>query len=127
VNAVVDSLSSSLIWLLVAAVVVAVVAFIASRPAWLATLGRWVDELFGSSSDLPAPVNRRSRWVERHLVTLRVAGVAVAVVVLLVAPKTWSWLLLVVLALVAYELLLTAFGIGERAAEAGEEAEPPGG
>lgn len=110
-DSVVAGLRGLLAWLLVIAAVVAAVAFVATRTGWLTKLGDWVEELFGVASDLPSPQTKASRWLERHLDWMRTGGVAVAVVALLLAPRTWSWLLLVALALLAYELLLTVWAV----------------
>ncbi len=111
VDSVVAGLRDFFVWLLVIAAIVGGVAFVATRTDWLARLSDRVEELFGVASDLPSPQTRVSDWLERNLAWMRSGGVAVAVVVLLLVPKTWSWLLLVVLALAAYELLLAVWAV----------------
>jgi hypothetical protein len=129
VSSIVDSAIAGLrdffVWLIVGAALVAVVAYVGSRPGWMEALGRWVAELFGVASDLATPQSRASRWLSSHLDALRAGGVGVAVVAMLIAPKTFSWMLLVVLVLVAYELLLTVWAVSARVDE--KQPETPGG
>ena len=113
VTSAVDKLATYLVWLIVLAVVVAVAAVIGTRPKWLDSAGRSVARLFRVSSDPSAPPTRTALWLAKYLDILKIAGVGVAVVVMLVIPKTWWWMLIVILALVAYELLLIVWAVGE--------------
>ncbi len=106
------SLNGFLAWIAVAGVIVAVAAFLAGRPAWLDAMGRGFAGLFGVASDLSTPDTRAGRWIAEHLDVLRVAGIAVAVVVLLFVTGSVAGVLVVVLALVVYELALTTYGVG---------------
>ena len=113
VTSAVDKLATYLVWLIVLAVVVAVAAVIGTRPKWLDSAGRSVARLFRVSSDPSAPPTSTALWLAKYLDIMKIAGVGVAVVVMLVIPKTWWWLLIVILALVAYELLLIVWAVGE--------------
>lgn len=106
------SLNGFLVWIAVAGVIVAAAAFLAGRPAWLDAMGRGFAGLFGVASDLSTPDTRAGRWIAEHLDVLRVAGVAAAVVVLLFVIGSVAGVLVVVLALVVYELALTTYGVG---------------
>jgi hypothetical protein len=111
VDSVINGLGGFLAWLIAAGAIVAVGAFLATRPDWLEAAGRAVAKLLGAGKAADAPPSRSHRWVGAHLDLLRAGGVGVAVVVLLIAPKTWTWLLLAVLVLVAYELLLAVWAL----------------
>ncbi len=124
VTSAIDQLASFLFWLIVVAVIVAIAAFVATRPGWFDAVGRWVARLFRVSADLSVPPSATSRWLAAHLDLLRIGGVGVAVVVMLIAPKTWWWLIGVVLVLIAYELLLIVWAVGEGLAiDAAEQRE----
>jgi hypothetical protein len=108
----VASLNGFLVWIAVAGVVVAVAGFLAGRRTWLDGMGRGFAELFGVSSDLSTPDTRAGRWLAGHLDVLRITGVVVAVVVLLFVTGSLTGVVVVVLALVVYELALTTYGAG---------------
>lgn len=108
----VASLNGFLVWIAVAGVVVAVAGFLAGRRTWLDGMGRGFAELFGVSSDLSTPDTRAGRWLAGHLDVLRITGVGVAVVVLLFVTGSLTGVVVVVLALVVYELALTTYGAG---------------
>ena len=106
------SLNGFLVWIAVAGVIVTVAAFLAGRPEWLRAMGGGFARLFGVASDLSTPDTGAGRWMAEHLDLLRVAGVAVAVVVLLFVTGSVAGVTAVVLALIVYELALTTYGAG---------------
>lgn len=126
------SLNGFLVWIAVAGVIVAVAALLAERPEWLQAMGSGFARLFGVASDLSTPDTRAGRWMAEHLDLLRVAGVPVAVVVLLFVTGSVAGVTAVVLALIAYELALITYGAGSPreldepadGAAAGDEEEP---
>jgi hypothetical protein len=121
----VDSLNGFFIWVAVAGAVAAVAAFLATRPAWLAAVGEKVAELFGVASDLTTPDTRSGRWLAEHLDQLRIGGVAVAIVALLFATASPTAVLVIVVALVVYELALTTYAVGvPREPEEGPPGDP---
>ncbi len=122
----VESLNAFFIWVAVAGVIVVVAAVLAGRPSWLQAIGRGVAELFGVASDLSTPDTRAGRWMAVHLDLLRIAGVAVAVVVLLFVTGSLTAVILVIVALAVYELALSAYGIGvPRELDDDHAGEPP--
>ena len=58
------------------------------------------------------PDTRSGRWLAGHVDLLRIAGVAVAIVALLFATSSPTAVLVIVLALVVYELALTTYALG---------------
>lgn len=108
VGTVISGLNDIAILLIGLGVIVAVVAFLvgSSRPAASirrsgATIGR---SLFGRTKERPA--SPLLSWVARYRVLLSLAGLAVAVVILLVVVAGWIGLLVLVLTLGAYEGLV---------------------
>ncbi len=132
VGSAVGSLNSFLVWIAVAGAIVAVAAFLAGRPEWLDAMGRGFAKLFGVASDLSTPDTGAGRWMATHLDLLRVAGVAVAIVVLLFMTGSLTAVIIVVLALAVYELALGAYALGvpkelEDARERGGDGRGAGG
>ena len=122
----VRSLDAFFVWIAVAGAIVAVAALLAGRPTWLQAIGRGVAELFGVASDLSTPDTRTGRWMAAHLDLLRILGVAVAVVVLLFVTGSPTAVIVVVLALVVYELALGAYAAGvPRELEEDAGGDPP--
>lgn len=111
VSSVIGGLNGFLVWAAVAGALVTAVAVFADRPQWMDAAGRGVARLFGVSASLAAPGTRASAWVAAHLDLLRLAGVAVAVVVVPFVADSLSVVFVVVLALVAYELALAAYAV----------------
>ena len=112
VNSAVESLNSFLVWIAVAGAIVAVAAFLAGRPEWLDAMGRGFAKLFGVASDLSTPDTAAGRWMAEHLDLLRIAGVAVAIVVLLFVTGSLTAVVVVLIALAVYELALSAYAVG---------------
>jgi len=108
----ISSLNGIVVWLSVGGVIVAVAAFLATRPAWVEAMGRGVSKLFGVASDLTAPETGAGRWAAAHIDVLRVAGVALAVIVLMFMAGSLSAVIVIVLVLIVYELALAAFLAG---------------
>ena len=127
IGSAVDSLNSFLVWIAVAGAIVAVAAFLAGRPEWLDAMGRGFAKLFGVASDLSTPDTAAGRWMAEHLDLLRIAGVAVAIVVLLFVTGSLTAVVVVLIALAVYELALTAYAVGvpRELDEPAEEPRPP--
>jgi len=122
----VRSLDVFFVWVAVAGAIVAAAAILAARPTWLEAIGRAVAELFGVASDLSTPDTRSGRWMAAHLDLLRILGVAVAVVVLLFVTGSLTAVIVVVLALIAYELALVVYARGvPRELEEDATGDPP--
>ncbi len=109
VNSATGSLHASFVWIAVAGVIVAVAALLAGKPGWLDAMGRGFAGFLGVAAHLSTPKTRAGRWMAAHLDLLRVAGIAVALVVLLFATGSPIAVLAVVAALVFYELALSAY------------------
>ena len=124
VSSVIGSLHPFFVWIAVAGVIVAVAAILAGRPAWLDAMSRGFAGLLGIAADLSAPDTRAKRWTATHLDLLRVAGIAVALVVLLFTTGSLVAALAVVAALVVYELALGAYATAV-AREPGDGADGP--
>ena len=112
VNSAISSLNGFLVWVAVAGALVAVAAFLAGRPEWLEAMGRGFAKLFGVASDLSTPDTAAGRWMAEHLDLLRIAGVAVAIVVLLFVTGSLTAVVVVLIALAVYELALSAYAVG---------------
>ena len=112
IGSAVGSLNTFLVWIAVAGAIVAVAAFLAGRPEWLDAMGRGFAKLFGVASDLSTPDTAAGRWMAEHLDLLRIAGVAVAVVVLLFVTGSLTAVVVVLIALAVYELALSAYAVG---------------
>ncbi len=131
VGSAVASLNAFLAWVAVAGAIVAVAALLAGRPQWLDAMSRGFAKLFGVASDLSTPDTGAGRWMAGHLDLLRVAGVAVAIVVLLFVSGSLTAVIVVSLALAVYELALGAYALGvprqpdESLADADDPGTPP--
>ena len=112
VSSAITSLNGIVVWLIVGGAVVAVAAFLATRPNWVEAMGRGFSKLFGVASDLTAPETGAGRWAAAHMDVLRVAGVAIAVIVLMFTAGSLSAVIVIVLVLIVYELALAAFFAG---------------
>jgi len=112
VSSAISSLNAIVVWLSVGGVIVAVAAFLATRPAWVEAMGRGFSKLFGVASDLTAPETGAGRWAASHMDVLRVAGVAIAVIVLMFMAGSLSAVIVIVLVLIVYELALAALFAG---------------
>lgn len=112
VSSAITSLNGIVVWLIVGGAVVAVAAFLATRPNWVEAMGRGFSKLFGVASDLTAPETGAGRWAAAHMDVLRVAGVAIAVIVLMFMAGSLSAVIVIVLVLIVYELALAAFFAG---------------
>lgn len=115
------SLGGYLLWLAVAAAVVAVVAFVAGRPAWVGAIGRAVTRLFGAHADLATPLTPVARWIAAHAGVMAAGGVLVAAVIVLATGGALDVALAVLACLGAYELTLLAFAAGARAGGEGRQ------
>ncbi len=112
VSSAITSLNGIVVWLIVGGVIVAIAAFLATRPTWLEAMGSGFSKLFGVASDLTAPETGAGRWAAAHIDVLRVAGVALAVIVLMFMAGSLSAVIVILLVLIVYELALAAFFAG---------------
>ena len=108
VSSVVGGLHPFFVWIAIAGVIVVAAAMLAGRPAWLDAMNRGFAGLPGIAAGLSVPDSRARRWTVAHLDLLRVAGIVVALVVLLFTTGSLVAALAVVVALVVYELAISA-------------------
>jgi hypothetical protein len=106
-RAAIESIVGGFAWyalvLAVALGVVAVALYVAGRPSWIPRWGRSLREATG----IQPSGNAFVRFVALHVGELRLAGYAVAIVALLLVPLGVGTILGTLVALVAYQLLLT--------------------
>jgi hypothetical protein len=99
-------------WLLVGLILVFVVALVTGPYDWARSLRRVVSHWAREARNLAGATAGKGRddstraWVGSHLDLLRIAGVAVAVLLLVVISVSWVGLLVIVVLLAAYELAL---------------------
>jgi hypothetical protein len=110
ISSAVDNLNGFTQWLIIAGIVVAVAAFLASRPQWFVKAKDWGAVAAGAGearmSALRSPAHR---FIGAHRDGLQVAGVVVALVILFFWTSS-IWLAILVIALLAvYEVLMVRF------------------
>jgi len=112
-RAVIGNLQSFTLWFLIAGFVLAVVAFLLGKPHWFQRVGHGAAGLGVSAAGLGATgaeaIARQGRvglFLRRYADWLRVAGLVVAVIILLATTPGWGWILAIVLLLLAWELLI---------------------
>lgn len=99
--------------------VVAILAGLIAAGAFLAGSGDWFRRAYATAQGLGDRVERANaavRWMAAHADGLRIAGLALAMLALLVVDLTWGRLLWITALLVAYEVALTV--LASRAAPA---------
>jgi len=88
--------------LIILGLLAALIAFAFGRRAWL--LGGWRGLVEGVRR---LPTSAATQWTGRHVDVLRIAGTAVAAVVLLILHLSWASLLTVLILLLLYQLGLS--------------------
>jgi hypothetical protein len=116
VGAFVSSLLDATAWVLAVAVVVAAVALLTGPYRWAASLRRRAVTIAGAVAGIVRTAvtgagggsdgGRGAAWAVAHRDALRFAGVAAAIVVLLVVDVSWPGLALLAVAVGAFELVL---------------------
>jgi hypothetical protein len=96
-------------WLIVGLIVVFVAALVTGPYGWAVSLRRVVSNLASAVSG-KARDDHTMEWIRAHLDLLRIAGVAVAVLLLIVISVSWVGFLVIALLLVAYEVGLQRIG-----------------
>jgi hypothetical protein len=115
-------------WLVLALIVVFAVALITGPYGWAVSLRRFLSHWAREGRNLADAVWGRARddrtfeWVRAHLDLLRIAGVALAVLLLIVISVSWVGFLIIAVLLIAYEFWLHRVG---RATPTSPEV-PPG-
>ncbi len=123
VTSALDNLNGFTQWLLIAGIVVAVAAFLASRPHWFVKARDWGAVAAGTGQARAAALRSPAhRFIGAHRDGLQIAGVVVALVLLFFLTLS-IWLVILVIALLAvYEVLVLRL-----AAQPAGGAEPKAG
>jgi hypothetical protein len=106
IKAAVDNLQSFTVAFLIAGIVVAIAAFLVGKPEWFSKAGGGLAALGQTSDAAAAEPNRVLRFMVRYADWLRLAGVVVAVLILLLATPAWGWIIAIVLILLAWEIFI---------------------
>lgn|GEM_PF-703084 len=119
VDSIFSSLRNAVIWLLVAGVIVAVIAYFASRPRWLAPAGRAIavgSRRVWEAASVQATEQKGPAllWIQAHSDALRIGIGALAAALLLFTPISWGGS--VALIVVAAVIILGITWIGRRPA-----------
>ncbi len=102
-------------WLLIGLAVIVVVAAVTGPYRWAGPLRRVAKRLARSGAVLAAATTAQPRsdttvtWLRSHLDLMRIAGVVLAVILLVVLPIGWIGALVIVVLLALYELWLQRF------------------
>jgi hypothetical protein len=126
-RAVVDQVLGSLLrytgWLLAIALVVLVVALLTGPYPWAVRLRGWAADLGRAASGAVRgrEVGGAAVWVAGHRDAMMLGGAAVAMLLLLLIDLSLVGLLVLAIALVAYELLVYRLGAATRAADADDD------
>ena len=107
VTTVFGSLRSFSLWVIAAAVLVAVVAFLAGGNSVAVALRAHTARLFSSGADASAPPSPLLVWIHKYANGLRVAGLVVGLVVLALVNLTWGAFALTILAVAIYEVVVS--------------------
>jgi hypothetical protein len=91
-------------WLLVIALIVFIVAFLAGKREWLQAARGQAAKAFGAGRDLALSDRPAARWVESHLEAFEVGGAIVAVLLLFWIGLSWASVITMGALLVLYEL-----------------------
>jgi len=101
------NLQSFTLSFLIAGIVVAVAAFLVGKPHWFARAGHGVGKLGESGAGaLQGHQSTAARFLVKYADWLRLAGIVVALLILLLATPPWGWIIAIVLILLAWELLI---------------------
>jgi len=106
VKAALTNLSSFTLAFLIAGIIVAIGAFLVGKPQWFAKAGEGVATLRETTAEPASPQGRVLRFMIRYADWLRLAGIVVALLVLLLATPSWGWIIAIVLILLAWELFI---------------------
>ena len=103
-------------WLLLGLIAMVVVALVTGPYGWARSLRRVVSRYAHEGWNLVVAISGRARddrtieWVRTHLEVLRIAGVAVAVLLLTVLSVSWIGILVLAVLLATYEFWLLRLG-----------------
>jgi hypothetical protein len=112
VNASLGPLTTIVMWLVIAGVVVAAAAWLAGRRDVKDAVVMSSRRVASTRGDIVRASPPIVKWSSRHVDALRVAGLAVALVLLLLFATSWILLLLLLLLAVAFQLALSWIAAG---------------
>ncbi|HJW76571.1 MAG TPA: hypothetical protein VJ787_13055 [Thermoleophilia bacterium] len=103
----IDNLQGFTLAFLIAGIVVAVGAFLVGKPQWLTRAGHGV-AVAGEAGAGAASAHRSGmeRFVVAYTDWLRIAGVVVALLILLLTTPGWGWIITIVVVLLGWEVLI---------------------
>jgi hypothetical protein len=131
-RAVIDQVLGSLLrytgWLLAIALILLVVALVTGPYPWAVRLRGWAADLGRAASGAVGgrEVGGAAAWVAGHRDAMMLGGAAVAMLLLLLIDLSLVGLLVLAIALVAYELLVYRLGAATRAADTDDDDLPVG-
>jgi hypothetical protein len=102
----VDNLQAFTLSFLIAGIVVAIAAFLVGKPQWFTKAGENIATLAETTAEPASRSGKVLRFMVRYADWLRLAGVIVALLVLLLATPGWGWIIAIVLILLAWELFI---------------------
>jgi len=91
-------------WLLVIALIVFIVAFLAGKREWLQAARGQAAKAFGAGKDLALSDRPAARWIEAHLEAFEAGGAIVALLLLFWIGLGWASVITIGALLVLYEL-----------------------
>jgi hypothetical protein len=106
VKAALTNLTSFTLAFLIAGIIVAIAAFLVGKPQWFAKAGEGIATLGETTAEPASRQGRALGFVVRYADWFRLAGVIVALLVLLLTTPTWGWIIAIVLILLAWELFM---------------------
>lgn len=107
VTTVFSSLRAFSLWVIAAAVLVAVVAFLAGESSSAVALRAHAARLFSSGTEPTAPPSTLAIWVHEHATGVRLVGLVAGLVILALVNLTWGSFALTLLAIAIYEVAVS--------------------
>jgi hypothetical protein len=125
VEAALGNLTSFTLAFLIAGIIVAVGAFLVGKPQWFTKAGEGIATLRETTAEPASPQGRVLLFMVRYADWLRLAGIVVALLILLIATPSWGWIIAIVLILLAWELVMRYLVHRATQPDATTEATPP--
>jgi hypothetical protein len=100
------NLTSFTLAFLIAGIIVAIAAFLVGKPQWFSKAGEGIASFAETTAEPASPQGKVLRFMVRYADWLRLAGVVVALLILLLATPGWGWIIVIVLILIAWEVFI---------------------